>query len=387
MQTKVQKHTLRAASTEKEPWWVDTQSITPPTQTLQTHTASNSNMVFPWYHLLVLWTMAPGEVTSYHPTPPPPVHNVQCIMELHSTTLSSGGDVPLIPHQLQQDSGHWWGGPTSNFLPPPPPPPPQLWRHITMSIPWCCTQPLHHSVASSHSSTTRFNTRQCWPLVQFSPPPPLWRHVTASIPWCCTQPFTIWWWCPTHPPGSTSRQLWPLVTWMYVKSSPQPPHNDIHTIVLHPTTSPSPSGGDIPLIHHQVQPQVRWNHVKIPAPSKACNDVIINVPWCCWWCCTQPRSAGRPSAWSRHFLCCQRPWTLLQQLVSLVAWAEGWVPQWWWLPSSLWWWLLLSLWWWLPSSLWWWLPLSSYQQHSPQLWIMRQERTVMMQPPTHLSRE
>ena len=124
-----------------------------------------------------------------------------------------------------------------------------------------------------------------------------------------------------------------------------------------------------------------------PPPPKACNDVHTNVPWCCWWCCTRPRSAGRPSAWSRHFLCCQRPWTLLHQLVSLVAWAEGWVPQWWWLLLSLWWWLLLSLWWWLPSSLWWWLPSSSYQQHSPQLWIMRQERTVMTQPPTHLSCE
>ena len=226
MQTKVQKHTLRAASTEKEPWWVDTQSITPPTQTLQTHTASNSNMVFPWYHLLVLWTMAPGEVTS----PPAPTPCAQCPM-YHGVALNHFVIWQWRATHPPPASAGLWPLVRRTYIkfpaPPPPPPPPRLWRHITMSIPWCCTQPLHHPVASSHSSTTRFNTRQCGPLVQFSPPPPppppLWRHVTTSIPWCCTQPFTIWWWCPTHPPGSTSRQLWPLVTWMYVKSSPQTP--------------------------------------------------------------------------------------------------------------------------------------------------------------------
>ena len=221
MQTKVQKHTLRAASTEKEPRWVDTQSITPPTQTLQTHTASNSNMVFPWYHLLVLWTMAPGEVTS----PPAPTPRAQCPM-YHGVALNHFVIWRWRATHPPPASAGLWPLVRRNYIKfpaPPPPPPPTLKAHnnvhtmvlySTTSSSGGIVPLIHHQI--QHKTMLAIGSI-------LSPPPPLWRHVTTSIPWCCTQPFTIWWWCPTHPPGSTSRQLWPLVTWMYVKSSPQPP--------------------------------------------------------------------------------------------------------------------------------------------------------------------
>ena len=156
--------------------------------------------------------MAPGEVTSYHPptppTPPRTMSNVswsctQPLCHLAVTCHTSPTSFRTLaigeedPHQISC-----------------PPPPPKLCRHITMSIPWCCTQPLHHQVASSHSSTTRFRTLA---IGEEDP------HQIS---------------CPPPPPQTLKA------------------HNNVHTMVLHSTTSSS--GGIVPLIHHQIQDSGHW---------------------------------------------------------------------------------------------------------------------------------